>query len=100
MDVVYTWITVRNWSKDFFSAKPCPSAGHEVMSLAFFFIHLMDTVYSALLSSDKSVIAASLQHIDILSDKEQSVVYSCLVEKSSLNKMLWCLLLSINVQLT
>ena len=72
MDVVYTLITVRNWSKDFFSTKPWPSSGHEVMSLGFFFIHLMDTVYSTLLSGDKSFIAASLQHIDILSDKEQS----------------------------
>ena len=66
-DVVYTW------SKDFFSAKPSPSSGHEVMSLAFFFVHLMDTVYSgarALLSGNKSVIVASLQQINILSDKE------------------------------
>ena len=46
MDVVYTWITVRKRSNYFFSAKPSPSSGHEVMSLAFFFIHLMDTVYS------------------------------------------------------
>ena len=49
------------------------------MSLAFVFVHLMDTVYSgagALLSGNKSVKAASLQHIDVLSDKDQLVVYS------------------------
>ena len=34
----------------------------------------------ALLSGNKSVIVESLLHINILYDKEQSVVYSCLVE--------------------
>ena len=45
------------------------------------FIHLMDTVYSGeFYCRNRSVTVASLQHIDILSYKEQSVVYSCLVE--------------------